>query len=365
MMLAKFGRHPNFRQLTFSCTNLVQQMNSLHICSNSNLFGGESRKTDLFFPTYEQKRFRKFVPQMTWNWKSKQPLKPKILPVFKWDWRQLEGKEYTHKPFYLQRLGGRDPETRLKVNQCIGGGYKFDWFWVDYMRNRFSPAGSGCYEERILEVRRAPNQTAYVGLAAGAHGRRWILATDNLKAGDVVRSYNYIPTTMLKDYEMPNGDSWPLGALPAGTKVCNVQLKLSDTYDMKNYQMINAGTSATILRQQGEYTIVTINKELELAIKRECVATLGRLSNTEHGSLHWGSMNMKRRWGIKQRDGWWHKKDGYCGRKGFRQKKLTIDESKQEKPPIKIPFTLTKKDYNALFGIAYPIISHKHDNPGF
>lgn len=112
-------------------------------------------------------------------------------------------------------------------------------------------------------MRRAPNETAFVALAAGAHGRRWILATQHMQAGDVIRSYNYIPNKMLKDYEMPEGDSWPVGALPPGTVVCNIQAHVNASYNLFNdktdYYKINAGTSATILRQQGEYTIISVS----------------------------------------------------------------------------------------------------------
>ena len=36
-------------------------------------------------------------------------------------------------------------------------------------------------EERVLEVRRDANRSAHIALVAGAEGKRWILATENMK----------------------------------------------------------------------------------------------------------------------------------------------------------------------------------------
>lgn len=37
------------------------------------------------------------------------------------------------------------------------------------------------YDERVLEVRRDPNRTSLMALVAGKDGKRWILATENMK----------------------------------------------------------------------------------------------------------------------------------------------------------------------------------------
>lgn len=78
------------------------------------------------------------------------------------------------------RLGGRDPISGRKINQHIGGGTKFDYFMIDFHRR--GPAAPGeTYDERVLEVRRDPNRTPFIALVAGSKGKRWILATENMK----------------------------------------------------------------------------------------------------------------------------------------------------------------------------------------
>ena len=64
--------------------------------------------------------------------------KPK--PRYLWNMLHLQeitGGEYTHQPLQVHRLGGRHPDTGRKVNQHIGGGYKFDYFMIDFHSTEF------------------------------------------------------------------------------------------------------------------------------------------------------------------------------------------------------------------------------------
>lgn len=66
----------------------------------------------------------------------------------------------------------------------------FDYFILDIYR--YGPP-DGFYEERVLEVRKDPNRTCHIALCAGERGKRWIVATTSMKAGDVVRSTSHMP----------------------------------------------------------------------------------------------------------------------------------------------------------------------------
>lgn len=53
------------------------------------------------------------------------------------------------------------------------------------------PADQGAtYDERILEIRRDPNRTCHIALCAGINGKRWILATENMKFVEENRFFN-------------------------------------------------------------------------------------------------------------------------------------------------------------------------------
>ncbi|KRZ08999.1 39S ribosomal protein L2, mitochondrial, partial [Trichinella zimbabwensis] len=227
---------------------------------------------------------------------------------YKFDLTPLKNMPYTHKPITIRRLGGRNPETGKKVNQRVGGGYNFDWLWISF--RRIGPTDGTFYEEKVLEVRRDGIQTAFIALVAGTRGRRWILATENMKAGDVIKTSCHLPRILIKAEE---GDSWPVGALVPGTVVNSVEL-----YPGCPDERIlakNAGTSVIIQKRVDNRVVILLPNKHELRILPECMATVGRLSNVNRNKQHWGSMNMKRRMGIRQGSGLWHRKDGYCGRK--------------------------------------------------
>jgi hypothetical protein len=73
------------------------------------------------------------------------------LPRYLWDQRHLDEllkDGYTHEPLVVRRLGGRHPDTGRKVNQHIGGGYKFDYFVIDFHR-RGPTEPDKTYDERV------------------------------------------------------------------------------------------------------------------------------------------------------------------------------------------------------------------------
>ena len=107
------------------------------------------------------------------------------------------------------------------------------------------------------------------------------------------------------------GDAHPVGALAAGTLINSIE-----TYPGDGAQYAtNAGAACTIVRQQGDYTILQTAHKHEYAIKRECMATVGRVSHPEWKDKTWLTGYMPIRYGIKHGTGQWHRKDGYCGRK--------------------------------------------------
>lgn len=122
-------------QRAFSRWNLVEQISKLHVnapaIASSNSIGSKRKNGNGFlsyastnfwllnvskddvFPIFEQRRFRKFIPEWRFNWRFKQPHSPafRCRPQHKYDYSQLEGKEYTHLPFYMKWLNGVNPET--------------------------------------------------------------------------------------------------------------------------------------------------------------------------------------------------------------------------------------------------------------
>lgn len=75
-------------------------------------------------------------------------------------------------------------------------------------------------------------RSADIALVAGGSRKRWIIATENMESGDVIKTSGTIGRIAVLANE---GDSHPLGALPVGTLVNNLEL-----YPGKGAQYIRA-----------------------------------------------------------------------------------------------------------------------------
>ncbi|PAV83875.1 hypothetical protein WR25_13587 [Diploscapter pachys] len=279
---------------------------------------------------------------------KKRKEKPQSLPQHKWDMRDLQrqtGGEYTYKPLRLRRLGGRDPDTGHKVNQHIGGGVKFDYFLTDYHR-RGPTESDKTYDERVLEVRRDANRTSHIAFVAGMHGKRWILATENMKAGDIIKTTCHLPENPVIGVE---GNSYPVGSLAPGTLINSVERY--PTMDSEVF-IRQAGHAATVVKHQGDFTVIRLPHKHEFSLHKECMATVGRLSHGDITEKIFGSAQMHRRFGYKMSSGLWHKKDGYCGRKIKPLPPVRVLDAPSAPGPPLIQITLSKDQLSGLHGHA-------------
>lgn len=62
-------------------------------------------------------------------------------------------------------------------------------------------------------MRKDPNRTAYIALVAGLSGKRWIIATDKMKAGQIIKTFGLIPDIPMIGVE---GNSYKIGAVSLG-----------------------------------------------------------------------------------------------------------------------------------------------------
>lgn len=100
-------------------------------------------------------------------------------------------KDYTVKPLEVTNLAGRDPVTGRLVAKGIGGGIKHKYHWIDWIRK--GPKEGPPKVERVIKVIKDGCRTAYVALVASEDKLKYILATENMKAGDLIRTSCHIP----------------------------------------------------------------------------------------------------------------------------------------------------------------------------
>ncbi|KAH8270552.1 hypothetical protein KR018_011483 [Drosophila ironensis] len=240
-------------------------------------------------------------------------------------------QEYTVAPLKITHLAGRDPLTGRMVAKGIGGGVKQAYRWVKWVRD--GPAEGPPQEELVLEVLPDGCRTAKVALVAVGDELKYILATEHMKPGDILKTSRVIPRIPVR----PNdGDAYPLGALPVGTRIHCLEKNPGQFCHLIHA----AGTFGTILRKFEDKVVVQLPSKREFAFQRTCMATVGRLSNTEHNKEHVGSAQRMRELGNRPRSGLWKRKEGKHGRKIRRLPPMTTIAPPAAPKPEAIKLTL-------------------------
>jgi len=152
-----------------------------------------------------------------------------------------------------------------------GGGSKRMLRLVDFKRNKADVPG------RVMSIEYDPNRTANIALVSYADGdKRYILAPQGLAMGDTVVSGREAP--------IKPGNALPLGAIPLGTLIHNVELMPG-----RGGQIVHsAGGSAQLMGKEGDYVVVRLPSQELRRIHSSCFATVGQLGNVEHKNVKFG-----------------------------------------------------------------------------
>ncbi|XP_059473007.1 large ribosomal subunit protein uL2m [Neocloeon triangulifer] len=240
-------------------------------------------------------------------------------------------EEYTVKPLNVTNLGGRDPVSGRMVAKGIGGGIKHKYHWVDW--KRLAPKDGSPLVEKVFEVIEDGCRTGHVALVGQGDELRYIMATENMKPGNLITTYSEIPRIPVRPKE---GDAHPIGALPQNTKVCCVEMHPG----RGAFFCKSAGSCATIGRKVGNEVLVTLPSKREFFLNQECIAIVGRISNAIHSSIPIGSAQRLRWLGYRPRSGLWQRKSGIHGRKIRAPIPIMAITKPREKPAEAITFTL-------------------------
>ena len=177
----------------------------------------------------------------------------------------------------LKKSGGRDNHGHIAMRRR-GGGHKRMYRVIDFKRNKMGQPAV------VKEIEYDPNRTARIALVVYADGeKRYILHPRGLSQGDTVVSG--------PGSDVRIGNALPLGEIPLGTAVHNVELKIG-----KGGQMIrSAGSSAQVVAREGEYVTLRLRSTEMRRVHARCLATVGEVGNAEHELLSLGKAG-KSRW---------------------------------------------------------------------
>ena len=177
----------------------------------------------------------------------------------------------------IKKTGGRGTHGRI-TSRRRGGGAKRMYRRIDFKRDKYGVPG------KVAEIEYDPNRSARIALIVYADGeKRYILHPKGLSQGDTVVSGPGADTR--------NGNALPLGEIPLGTTVHNVELKIG-----KGGQLARtAGSSAQVVAKEGDYVTLRLRSSEMRLIHGRCLATVGEVGNSEHELLSVGKAG-KSRW---------------------------------------------------------------------
>ena len=177
--------------------------------------------------------------------------------------------------------GGRNNSGRMTVRHQ-GGGHKRRYRLIDFKRIKDNiPA-------KVATIEYDPNRSANIALLVYADGeKKYIIAPHGLTVGTVIVSG---PESGIKI-----GNALPLGRIPLGTIVHNVELKIG-----KGAQIVrSAGSSAQLIAKEGNYALLRLPSGELRQVHVNCRATVGAVSNPDHENITIGKAGRSRWLGIR------------------------------------------------------------------
>ncbi|MCB0736322.1 MAG: 50S ribosomal protein L2 [Bacteroidetes bacterium] len=183
----------------------------------------------------------------------------------------------------IKKTGGRNNEGKMTA-RYIGGGHKKKYRIIDFKRDRYNDAA------KVLTIEYDPNRSAYISLVEYADGeKRYILAPNGIEVGQqIVSGESVVPDV---------GNALKLKNMPLGSTVHNIELVPGNGGIMAR----SAGTYAQLLARDGKYVVLKMPSGEARMVLGECMATIGVVSNTDHGLTVKGKAGRNRWLGRRPR----------------------------------------------------------------
>lgn len=176
----------------------------------------------------------------------------------------------------LNRSGGRNSSGRI-TSRHIGGGHKKKYRIIDFLRNKRN------IDARVASIEYDPNRSARIALLIYMDGeKRYILAPDGIQVGNLVIAS--------EKADIRPGNALPLKAIPLGTIIHNIELKIGKGGQLAR----SAGTYAQLMSKEGKYSQVKLPSGEVRMILQECYATIGQVGNLDHENVCLGKAGRTR-----------------------------------------------------------------------
>lgn len=176
----------------------------------------------------------------------------------------------------LKRKAGRNNQGRITVRHR-GGGAKRMLRIIDFKRDKIGMAAE------VLSIEYDPNRSANIALVQYVDGvKRYIIAPVGLMPGQSICSG--------PDAEVKVGNALPLGRIPVGIMIHNIELQIK-----RGGQIVrSAGTFAQVVGRDDVYSLVRLPSGEVRKIPSVCTAAVGQVSNVDHQNVKLGKAGRSR-----------------------------------------------------------------------
>jgi large subunit ribosomal protein L2 len=179
--------------------------------------------------------------------------------------------------------GGRDNKGKMTIRN-VGGGHKQKYRFIDFKRDKEGIPGI------VKTIEYDPNRTARIALINYADGeKRYIVAPHGLKVGQEIHSGNGVSPDL--------GNTLYLSEIPFGTVIHNIELRPGQGAKMAR----SAGSYAQLMTREGKFAILKLPSGETRMILQTCRATIGMVSNVDHGLEKSGKAGRSRWLGRRPR----------------------------------------------------------------
>ena len=180
-----------------------------------------------------------------------------------------------------KRAVGRNSHGRITTRHK-GGGHKRRYRDIDFkLDKRGIPA-------KFETVEYDPNRSAFIGLALYADGeRRYVVVPQQVTAGDAF--------VIAEDAPVKAGNRLPLGKIPIGTFIYNIEVKPNGGAKLAR----SAGNYAEVIAHDAGYTQLKMPSTEVRKILSTAWASVGEVSNEEHKLVTIGKAGRARHMGKR------------------------------------------------------------------
>ncbi len=182
----------------------------------------------------------------------------------------------------MSRKSGRNAHGKITVRHR-GGAHKRHYRIIDSSRTNFDQPAV------VKSIEYDPYRTSWIALLEYADGqKRYIIAPDGLKVGASIVSSKTVT-------EIKVGNRLPLTNIPVGITVHDIELAPHSQATLVRA----AGAGAIIQSVEGGFARIKLPSGEVRIFSKDCLATVGQVSNIDHENQRYGKAGKTRWHGIR------------------------------------------------------------------